>query len=49
MSAMKGRPFASAHAAGSSEEGLARTNAIAARTVIDLLNGRPIDPACLVV
>jgi D-3-phosphoglycerate dehydrogenase len=41
--------IASAHAAGSSEEGLARTNAIAARTVIDLLNGHPIDPACLVV
>jgi D-3-phosphoglycerate dehydrogenase len=41
--------IASAHAAGSSEEGLARTNAIAARTVIDLLNGRSIDPACLVV
>ena len=41
--------IASAHAAGSSEEGLARTNAIAAHTVIDLLNGRSIDPACLVV
>ena len=41
--------IASAHAAGSSEEGLARTNAIAARTVLDLLNGRSIDPACLVV
>jgi len=39
----------SAHAAGSSEEGLQRTNRIAAQTVIDLLNGRTIDPACLVV
>ena len=41
--------IASAHAAGSSEEGLQRTNRIAAQTVIDLLNGRTIDPACLVV
>jgi D-3-phosphoglycerate dehydrogenase len=40
---------ATAHAAGSSEEGLQRTNKIAAQTVIDLLNGRSIDPACLVV
>ena len=38
-----------AHAAGSSEEGLQRTNRIAAQTVIDLLNGRSIDPACLIV
>jgi D-3-phosphoglycerate dehydrogenase len=41
--------MATAHAAGSSEEGLQRTNKIAAQTVIDLLNGRSIDPACLVV
>jgi D-3-phosphoglycerate dehydrogenase len=41
--------IASAHAAGSSDEGLQRTNRIAAQTVIDLLNGRTIDPACLVV
>ena len=41
--------IATAHAAGSSEEGLQRTNKIAAQTVIDLLNGRSIDPACLVV
>jgi D-3-phosphoglycerate dehydrogenase / 2-oxoglutarate reductase len=41
--------IASAHAAGSSEEGLQRTNRIAAQTVIDLLNGRTIDPACLVI
>ena len=40
---------ATAQAAGSSEEGLQRTNKIAAQTVIDLLNGRSIDPACLVV
>ena len=41
--------IASAHAAGSSDEGLQRTNRIAAQTAIDLLNGRSIDPACLVV
>ena len=41
--------IATAHAAGSSQEGLQRTNKIAAQTVIDLLNGRSIDPSCLVV
>ena len=41
--------IASAHAAGSSGEGLARTNMIAARTVLDLLSGRPVPPQCIVV
>ena len=41
--------IASAHAAGSSEEGLQRTNRIAAQTVIDVLEGRRIDPACLII
>lgn len=40
---------ASAHAAGSSHEGLTRTNRIAARTVIDVLHGRTVDPHCVVV
>ena len=40
---------ASAHAAGSSHEGLARTNRIAARAVIDILHGRTVDPQCVVV
>ena len=39
---------ASAHAAGSSHEGLARTNRIAARAVIDILHGRAVDPQCVV-
>lgn len=37
-----------AHAAGSSTEGLARTNRIAARTVVDVLNGRRPAAACIV-
>lgn len=41
--------IATAHAAGSSEEGLARTNKIAAQSVIDLLNGKLPPPQCIVV
>jgi D-3-phosphoglycerate dehydrogenase len=38
----------SAHAAGSSHEGLARTNRIAAQTVVDVLNGRRPVEQCVV-
>lgn len=41
--------IASAHAAGSSEEGLARTNRISAQVVIDLLNGAEPERQCVVV
>lgn len=41
--------IATAHAAGSSKEGLARTNKISAQTVIDILHGRAPQPGCLVV
>jgi len=41
--------IASAHAAGSSAEGLARTNRIAAQTVVDVLGGRRPDAQCVVV
>jgi D-3-phosphoglycerate dehydrogenase / 2-oxoglutarate reductase len=41
--------IATAHAAGSSEEGLARTNKIAAWAVINILHGRPPNPDCVVV
>lgn len=38
-----------AHAAGSSTEGLARTNRIAAQTVVDVLNGRRPAGPCVIV
>ncbi len=38
-----------AHGAGSSNEGLVRTNRIAARTVVDVLAGRRPAPPCVVV
>jgi D-3-phosphoglycerate dehydrogenase len=41
--------IASAHAAGSSNEGLSRTNRIAAQTVIDILHGRAPQAHCVVV
>jgi len=41
--------IASAHAGGSSKEGLARTNRISAQNVIDLLKGREPDRQCIVV
>ncbi|MGJ4948742.1 phosphoglycerate dehydrogenase [Bradyrhizobium sp. HKCCYLS20291] len=41
--------LASAHAAGSSNEGLLRTNRIAAQTVIDILHGRSPSPHCVIV
>lgn len=41
--------IASAHAAGSSAEGLARTNRIAAQIVVDVLGGRRPDARCVVV
>ena len=41
--------IATAHAAGSSNEGLGRTNRIAAQTVIDILHGRAPQAQCVVV
>jgi D-3-phosphoglycerate dehydrogenase len=41
--------IATAHAAGSSNEGLGRTNGIAAQTVIDILHGRVPQAQCVVV
>ena len=41
--------IATAHAAGSSNEGLGRTNRISAQTVIDILHGRAPQPQCVVV
>lgn len=41
--------IATAHAGGSSDEGLSRTNRISAQTVIDVLHGRPPQPQCVVV
>lgn len=37
------------HSAGSTAEALARSNAIALQTIIDVLEGRDPDPACVVV
>jgi D-3-phosphoglycerate dehydrogenase len=41
--------IATAHAAGSSTEGLVRTNRISAQTVIDVLHGKAPQPQCVVV
>lgn len=41
--------IASAHSAGSSREGLMRTNRLAAKSVLDVLNGREPSPQCVVV
>ncbi|MCY1314012.1 hypothetical protein D9M70_645920 [compost metagenome] len=41
--------IASAHAAGSSEEGLQRTNRIAAQAVLAVLRGGDPDKHCIVV
>ncbi|MDB5547319.1 MAG: hydroxyacid dehydrogenase [Tardiphaga sp.] len=41
--------IASAHSAGSSREGLSRTNKLTAKTVLDLLNGQEPSPQCVVV